>query len=647
MRFLRLPVLSLLALTAALTGPQVASAALPWANCKPAGYQCTKLGVQLDRTGAVPGSITLDIKRKPAAAPAKVAVVALAGGPGQAAVPFTAEFAQIFASTLADKDLVVFNQRGTGNSGPITCPAFRKTSGSVRKIVQECSLQLGAKRAFYTTAQSVEDLESIRVAGGYDKLIIYGVSYGTKVALAYAAAHPAGVQSLILDSVVTPEGPDALRRSSVAAIPRAIGQDLCGDNACAGASADPVGELQRLATSLDARSIKGAVYNGSGKRYTARMATNGLLSILMAGDLNPALRAELPGAVNAAATGDRQPLLRLSARAAGLDNSGLVPARSSLSPAGFQTGSSTAEAVLYYATICEEITTFPWTRGASVNQRITEAEAAVKALPAGTFGIFSSSVALAGLPSSCLGWSVGGAPPAAPGPLPNVPVLVLDGEADLRTPLEDAQNVAARFPQGQIVSIPDTGHSVVSAEAGTCAKVAVQTFLAGGRAAACAPADTGFTPTSTPPRKLSQIPTVSGLPSKAGRTLNAFSYSLGDGTRQVIGEAMALGDLPKSVGGLRSGSILVRSVNKLQFRSYEFVPGVKVTGTLRKASSTFRISGSKAATGTVTLKRDGSASGRLGGKRFSVKPKAAGASARGAKLPTLAEAIAIGKRRLG
>ncbi|MDO9356484.1 MAG: alpha/beta fold hydrolase [Solirubrobacteraceae bacterium] len=644
MRLVRFPALLLVAMASVLMAPQLASAALPWANCKPAGYQCAKLGVQLDRSGAVPGTLTLDVKRRPAPVPATTAVVALAGGPGQAAVPFAADFAQIFASTLADKDMLVFNQRGTGNSGRISCPAFRRKTGSVRRVVQECSLQLGAKRAFYTTAQSVEDLESIRVAGGYSKLIIYGVSYGTKVALAYAAAHPAAVSSLILDSVVTPEGPDALRRSSLAAIPRAIGDDLCGEDACVSSGGDATGQLQNLAANLSLTRYSGGVYSGSGKRFTARIDAEGLLNVLMAGDLNPALRAELPGAVNAARTGDKQPLLRLSARAAGLENTASLAARK---PDGFQAAAadSLAETTLYYATICEEITTFPWTRGAPTSQRITEAGAAVKALPAETFGIFGKSIALSGLPSSCIGWSVAGPPPAAPGALPNVPVLVLDGQADLRTPLEDAQNVAARFPLAQTVAVPDTGHSVVSAEDGTCAKTAVTTFLAGGVAAVCSPAPTVFSPTATPPRKLSQVKAASDMPAKAGRTLNAFAASLLDGRRQVIGEAIGLGKYPKSVGGLRSGSILVKTATKLQFRSYEYVSGVTVSGTLTRRSSTFRIGGRAAARGTITLKADGSASGRLGGKRFSKQP--AGSAARAGKtdeLPTLAEAVALGRR---
>jgi pimeloyl-ACP methyl ester carboxylesterase len=651
----------LFAVAASLTTASPASAALPWVSCSPAGFQCAKATVPLDRSGAIPGAFTIDATRKPAAngAVAKTAIVALAGGPGQAAVPFAQDFASIFAGALTDKDLLVFNQRGTGNSGLISCPAFNRSSGSQTSIVQDCSLQLGSKRAFYTTAQSVEDLEQLRVAGGYDKLIIYGVSYGTKVALAYAAAHPTAVQSLILDSVVTPEGPDALRRSSLAAVPRVIGTDLCGDNACAASGGNVLGDLQSVVDKLNSKSIKGTVYSGKGKGYTAKLSTNGLISVLSAGDLNPETRSELPGALRALLTGDKQPLLRLSARAAGLDNassigsaasllSGLSPSASTetADPTVATAASDASDAALYYATICEEVTTFPWTRGAPVTQRATEAVNAVKAFPAGTFGIFgnSTAVALGGLPETCLGWDVASPAPAATPALPNVPVLVLDGGGDLRTPLEDAQNVAARFPQATFVPIPDTGHSVVTAEAGTCAKTAVTTFLAGGAVGQCGASAPEYPPAATPPRTLGSVAAPASLKGKPGRTLNALAASIVDGRRQVIGEAIETGSLPSAVGGLRSGSVKVASSKKLVFRSYEFIRGVRISGDYKPAgTSKFRITGSAASSGTVTISKSGRAKGRLGGKKFSIAPKAASASLK-TDLVSLDQAVALGKR---
>lgn len=193
-----------IALSAGLfTTAPAASAALPWVACKPSGYQCTQFGVRLDRAGAVPGSVALSVTRKPATSgTARTAVVALAGGPGQAAVPFSDDFRRLFAGGLATRDLLVFDQRGTGGSGALRCRSLDSDEDSVDEVVEACSNELGPARAFYTTAESVADLEELRVAGGYERLVLYGVSYGTKVAQAYASAHPQAVESLILDSVV-------------------------------------------------------------------------------------------------------------------------------------------------------------------------------------------------------------------------------------------------------------------------------------------------------------------------------------------------------------------------------------------------------------------------------------------------------------
>ena len=62
-----------------------------------------------------------------------------------------------------------------------------------------------------------------------------------------------------------------------------------------------------------------------------RLTAVGLWQTLLAGDLNPTLRAELPGAMRAALRGDRTPILRLRARAAGLNGS--VPDESPDGPA--------------------------------------------------------------------------------------------------------------------------------------------------------------------------------------------------------------------------------------------------------------------------------------------------------------------------
>lgn len=618
----------------AAAAPAGAAAALPWAPCAPSGFECARLDVPLDRSGATPGTVTLSAKRVAAAAnPGRVAVVALAGGPGQAAIPIAPDFASILAPAIAARDLLVYDQRGTGASNPLTCGALESSAGTITAIARRCSQQLGPARAFFRTADSVGDIEALRVAGGYEKLVIYGVSYGTKVATAYASAHPDRVESLVLDSVVTPEGPDAFRRSSLAAVPRVV-DEICADDRCRGITASASRDIAALARRLRSRSLEGAVFSPTGRRFTARMSESGLFGILLAGDLNPTLRAELPGSVRAALAGDVKPLLRLSARSAGLENA-----------AGYQSSRADSDA-LFLDTTCEENQTFPWTRGAPTAQKDAEAERAAAALPAGSTGPFSVKTALEqGILPLCLGWQTASPPPAPDAPLPAVPVLAIAGRGDLRTPVEDAAAVAARVPGAQVLAVPNVGHSVLGADPTTCSKDAITAFFSGQPVAQCVATPPRFEPTPRPATRASRLDPYGRITGRVGRTVEALRLTVNDAQSQVLGEALALGRNPVGAGGLRAGYVRVTS-SGLSLRDYEYVPGVRVSGTLpRRGTASFRVSGAQASAGRVRVSESLRVSGRLGGRSVSTRfGQAAARTARPYGGLTLAQAVARGKR---
>ena len=69
------------------------------------------------------------------------------------------------------------------------------------------------------------------------------------------------------------------------------------------------------------------------------------------------------------------------------------------------------------------------------------------------------------------------APALGPGPLPDVPVLLLKGEDDLRTPNEGARSAAADWPHAQVLVVPNTGHSVLTADLTNCTSRAVRNFF--------------------------------------------------------------------------------------------------------------------------------------------------------------------------
>jgi pimeloyl-ACP methyl ester carboxylesterase len=613
-RRLLIPVLSCAALLAPAAGARAETIAFSPCASR-AGFECGTLDVPLDRSGAVPGVVSLAITRAVASSnPQHKALLTLAGGPGQAAVPLAEDFAATMGAGLSDRDLLVFDQRGTGASGPLQCTAFLpgRSSGSAAADAQRCALQLGPPRGLYTTSQTVDDIEAIRQAAGYDQLTIYGVSYGTKVAAQYAARYPSHVDGLILDSVVRPDGPDPFHRSTFAATRRVL-DELCSNNDCKGITSNPTGELTRLIERLSQHRLRGTVVNGHGRKLKLSMDDLDMLQIALGGDLNPTLRAELPGSVHSALRGDRTPLLRLAARAGGLNEIN-----------GLQTTSSGDSDALFAATRCEE-TLFPWDRAADPVTRARQATAAARALNASSLRPFNRTIALEGeLIPLCVGWPVASPAPAATGPLPQVPTLILEGQADLRTPLEDGQAVANQIPGATVVAIPHTGHSVLGSDLSNCGTNAVTAFFAGQQPAACAPTQNLFFPTPVAPTKLSRAPGRT----RTSKTVNAVAETLDDVRRHFIGDAVAAGHSPRSgsrVGGLRGG--YARYTNSgIVLKRTAYVPRIEVSGLYRLAqnsSSTLTVSGRGAPNGRLTFHGDGRVTGRLGGHKVQLAASAA------------------------
>lgn len=141
--------------------------------------------------------------------PAPDAFTIINGGPGGSSVSLFVDLAPAFAGILRERDIVLVDQRGTGRSTPLECPELEEaTEDYALEVVQQatraCLASLAADPRFYTTSQAVPDLEAAREALGYASLNVYGVSYGTRVAMHYLRRHPDRVRTLILDGVVPP-----------------------------------------------------------------------------------------------------------------------------------------------------------------------------------------------------------------------------------------------------------------------------------------------------------------------------------------------------------------------------------------------------------------------------------------------------------
>jgi pimeloyl-ACP methyl ester carboxylesterase len=190
-----------------------ADAALRFRRCGGYGFACARLSVPIDRTGAVPGRVSLLVERVRArrrGGATRPPLFVLAGGPGQSATEsFGGDALGVLYPAYRSRDLIVFDQRGTGRSGLLRCRRLER-SNLLRAgpAAAACAQSLGVRRAFYTSRDSADDIEAIRATIGAERIALFGTSYGTKVALGYAQRYPDRVDRLVLDSVVEIDGPD-------------------------------------------------------------------------------------------------------------------------------------------------------------------------------------------------------------------------------------------------------------------------------------------------------------------------------------------------------------------------------------------------------------------------------------------------------
>jgi pimeloyl-ACP methyl ester carboxylesterase len=581
-----------------------AEAAQDWRSClEGPGVRCTTIDVPLDRGGGVPGTVPLRVARlrRPRDARDDAPVMMyLSGGPGGAGI---SEMLGVIGDLpdLARRFVVVgFDQRGTGRSGLVRCPEMQRDR-RVRSTAAaaSCAARLGARRAFYTTPDSVEDMEAIRLALGVRRLTLFGISYGTQLALEYARAHPEAVQRLVLDSVVDPDDTDPFGLAGLRAMPRTL-EALCPQN-CRGISADPGRDLAALTAALRAEPLRGPVYDAAGRERMRTLTPTSIADLLYDADYAPQLRAAVPAAVRAALEhADPAPLLRLQELAAPLSE----PEPASAFSAG------------RYSLVCEE-TPLPWDDGTPPAERAAVAEARAQALGEEAFAPFDAAVAFADEVELCLRWPAPFRPaPAPPGPYPDVPALLLQGEEDLRTPPSASAAVAARLPQAQRVVVPGVGHAVVAADLSGCGQRRLHDFLDGRSVAGrCPRVPTGVPPVEVPPVRFAAMRTRPGLPARAGRTIDAV--------RATLVDVAAAASLAVPGGGLRGGRYTVAGT-RLVLVDVVVVPGVRVSGRIGfSGTADLRVTGGAAARGRLRLDERGRLTGRLSGRPIELRPRAA------------------------
>lgn len=503
-------VVAVVAIVAGAFALTTTASAAVWAPCVTAAenLDCAHIKQPIDRNGVVAGEATVSVVRYGATeGPRLGTLFVLAGGPGQPSFMMLDFMLELFPGANR-YDLIALDQRGTGFSEPLNCP--RLESGAAFGIddakndlqISQCADALGAARWGYDTAETVADIDAVRADLGLTQISLFGVSYGTKLAMAYANTHPTHVRSLMLDSVLPVVQPGAFDTVSIAAMRKSL-DEICQRGRCRGVLGAPQSSLSKLVQRLSIEPAIATLQRSDGRPVQLKIGPDEFYDLLFAADFNLYVYEQLPSTIDAALRGDDAPLVRLMAVLTGDTGNSRLLVHSRKAPAAAMRSAerrrtqhskrlaakrreSTVKAravsefsnTLYVATGCEDFTA-PWPRGTALGSRQSAIDTAASAIPEDSLQPFErDTVKRKSLSTICRGWPESADTPVLPaGPLPDVPVLALNGTLDVRTPVAWAKQALEAAPRAQLVEIPHTGHSTIGTDISGCALSLAKRFL--------------------------------------------------------------------------------------------------------------------------------------------------------------------------
>ncbi|HEY4365618.1 MAG TPA: alpha/beta hydrolase [Steroidobacteraceae bacterium] len=436
----------------------VGALTLKYCNTDYNGY-CGSIKRALDPTGGVRGNISIGFEYYPRfdqRGPAWGTLLPQEGGPGYSTLGTRDAYLNIFGSLREHRDILIIDKRGTGSSGVVDCPQIQTGDSSDPANLKACGDQLGKKAPLYGTHLAVDDIVAVMDAMQIREVDFYGDSYGTYVGQVFAAWHGDRLRSLILDSAYPVRPPDVWFPTDW--ITGREGLDLVCNRSpsCRALRGSSTNRIEKLLRDVRSRPISGTAPDADGIPLEVTVDVSTLFLLMTNLGNSPVTYRELDAAARAwFDSHDSLPLLRLAAEY----NTPFVS-----DPLDFSYGQ-------YQAVICAE---YPlhYDLNASPAQRRQQYDRAIESARQNRpdlFAPFTIDEALASNANftplaTCLDWPK--PPPAYPqgDPLPahprfpNVPTLVLSGDLDSVTSLEDASQAAAQFPNVVHLFIPNLTH---------------------------------------------------------------------------------------------------------------------------------------------------------------------------------------------
>jgi len=381
-------------------------------------------------------------------------LVYFAGGPGSAASDDASGIAQAFPQILAHHDMLFVDQRGTGGSHPLDCkfydPADLQTYlgyffplEDVRKCRAE--LEPNSDLKLYVTTIAADDMDEVRAALGYERLNLFGGSYGTRAALTYLKRHPQHVRTALLHGVSPTDQymPSDFAQQTERALQGVLSECLA-DKTCSEAFPKIKEETQAVLAQL----IKGPVEVEIQKPNTTERVKLKLSRDLAAEAIrymlySPVPASRVPLMIHLAAQGNYVPLTRTA-----------VEYRRNL----VGTGSNG----MYLSVTCAE--DLPWIKPG-------EAERMAENTFLGDYRLRQQREACALWPRAEIERDY--AQPTKS----DVPVLILTGQWDPVTPPSNGDRIAKSLSNSLHVVVPSGGHGLDGLEGMDCIDHLIVDFI--------------------------------------------------------------------------------------------------------------------------------------------------------------------------
>ncbi len=422
-----------------------------------AAVSCGTVTVPQDRSQPTGASVTLAVVvyRSARSNVNTPPLFYLQGGPGADAISWSASaHASVVAPIAAERDLVVFDQRGTGFSTPkLECPElYAGEPVAAATACRDLLAGAGIDLADYTTAANAADVRDIARALGYGRIDLYGISYGTRLAMTIMRDDPTLVRSAVLDSALPPEV--QLVNDTAANADHALDQlfAVCAaDPVCSATYPDLAATFDRLLEQAAAAPIEVPAPNTlGGAAEKLALGPAGIISAAMWGmhiaDYIPAV----PYAIDALQKGNVTSLNPLAAI--------------------FSTTAPDMSSVVYQAITCHE-QILPST-DAAINASF---DAHPRTASFGRLYVFGDAATGR---AACEALGVVAASQAELAPLQtDKPSLVLAGGLDPTTPAAYGEQAAAASTHSTYVLWPTAGHAVSAGPDARCAQSVISQFL--------------------------------------------------------------------------------------------------------------------------------------------------------------------------